>query len=239
VELFGTIFIHPSPDFDEKTTIDEFKNQVKQALDKLKIGESVYIRSILALAYQVRGILDIAEADLEFERNMIGTDGQKTRIAGQVDDVLSAGRSERIRLMSEAKLAIKALIAIQITSAPRTTSGGAGLESTFVILGIGKEILTFKDFKLDIDLVINVESPSGAAETAQVGIRKQFTLHFLGTNCVTLVVEYPQLGAITEPPTWLTVQATARKYPDLRSEPVRVSLGNAVVSTLPQEGKTE
>lgn len=243
VELFGTIFIHPSPDFDEKTTNVEFKKQMKQALDKLRIGESVYIRGILALAYQVRGILDIAEADLEFECTKIGTDSQKTRITGQVEDVLSAGRSEWIHLKDESRLTIKVLSAIQITSAQRTTSGEDGSELTLVILGLGKEILTFKDFKLDIDLEVRAVKSMGTAGTSQRVFRKPATLHFNGADCATLLVEDSQLEPKPNPPlvdsTWLTVQATAKKYPALRSEPVRVSLGNAVVSPLPQEGKTK
>ena len=175
VFISGTLYVIPDVGFatDSLTTL---KAEVVAALRALAIGEAAYVRRFTALAYQVAGLADVAEAQLDYAKKKPGE--ALPSEAGRVADPFVAKSSELIR-PDEGSLSVVALDGLRVTGAYL-----AGATLTRLTLNVVKADGTpvgFRSFKLNLLVVLRARLKTAPDQPSQRIWQTERQVTFTGT----------------------------------------------------------
>jgi uncharacterized phage protein gp47/JayE len=226
--ISGPIYVIPDVGFTP-TAQETLKREVVAALKKLAIGEAAYIRRFTALAYEVGGLADVAEAKLSFARRRPGE--SLPYETGQVGDPFAVSPSELIR-PDETNLSVEALDGFKVTG---TYSAAQHRTSLTIRLARADGVaVQFRSFKLNITVVLRARLKSTPDQPLQRICQVTGDIQLTSTDSVVFQVAdadikdgpgHPgfRLGADGHDP-HVELQVTATAYPALKSGSAAVDL---------------
>jgi uncharacterized phage protein gp47/JayE len=189
VEAITTVFIsgkvYVIPDVGFATdSLSKLKSELVTALKALNIGEAVYVRRFTALAYQVAGIADVAEAQLDYAKKKPGD--ASPGAPGPVGDPFVVNASELIR-PDEGKLSVEVLDGLKVTGA--YVAAASRTDLTVSVVKADGLAARFRSFKLNIVVVLRARLKTAPDQPAQrvCQVERQITF----TNAETVVVQIP------------------------------------------------
>lgn len=229
VYIRGTLYVIPDAGFTAASTA-QLEGMVVDALGGLAIGEAAYVRRFAAMAYQVPGLADVAEAKLDFARQPPGAPVPTE--TGAVTDPFVARPSELIRA-DETQLEVVALQGLQVTAA--YVGAGNRTDLTVRVLRADGLPAAFRSFRLNVTVTLRArlktEPDQPRGRVAQVERQLQFT------NGDTAVLQVPNADILDQPgrPGYRTgpeghlpaveFQVAASAYPALAPGLAPVTLG--------------
>lgn len=181
VFLSGKVYVIPDVGF-AADSLAKLKSEIVAALKGLGIGEAAYVRRFTALAYQVAGLADVAEAQLDYAKKKPGD--VLPSETGQVGDPFVAQASELIR-PDEGNLSVLALDGIKATGAYVGASSRTDLTLSLV-LADGTAV-RFRSFKLNIIVVLKARLKTAPDQPAQRICQVEGQIQF--TNADTVVFQ--------------------------------------------------
>ncbi|MCY1022313.1 baseplate J/gp47 family protein [Pyxidicoccus sp. MSG2] len=171
VFLSGKVYVIPDAGL-AADSLDTLKRAVVATLRALGIGEAAYVRRLTALAYQVAGIADVAEAQLDFAKKKPGE--ALPSETGQVTDPFVVKSSELIR-PDESNLTVVALDGLKATGVYVPAQNRTNLTLS-VVKGDGTAV-RFRSFTLNVVVVLRARLKTAPDQPAQrvCQVEKQVT----------------------------------------------------------------
>jgi uncharacterized phage protein gp47/JayE len=192
VFLSGKVYVIPDVGF-AADSLDRLKKEIVAALRALGIGEAAYVRRFTALAYQVAGLADVAEAQLDYAKKKPGE--VLPSETGQVTDPFVAKPSELIR-PDEGDLSVIALDGIKATGVYAAAQNRTNL--TVRMVRADGTAVRFRSFKLNLVVVLRARLRTAPNQPAQrvCQVEKQVTFT---SAADTVVVQIPNSEILDAP----------------------------------------
>lgn len=184
VFLSGKVYVIPDTGF-AADSLGALKDAIVTALRALGIGEAAYVRRLTALAYQVAGIADVAEAQLDYAKKKPG-DALPSE-TGQVGDPFVVKSSELVRPDKD-NLSVIALDGLKVTGV--YVAAGNRTDLTLSVVKADGTAVRFRSFKLNVVVVLRARLKTAPDQPAQrvCQVERQVTF----TNVAdTVVVQIP------------------------------------------------
>ncbi|MBI1929544.1 baseplate J/gp47 family protein [Candidatus Poribacteria bacterium] len=177
VMISGTFYVIPDLSVPD-TARGTFLSAVIEGMEALTIGQPLSLRRLNALAYQVAGLADVAEAQLLYQKD----DPDQ---AGDVTTAYLAKRTERIR-PDEANLKVVLLASLKATASRRV---GETNEVDLQVVDTAGAAIEFKNLSIDISVTLRAYSLQTLEQPPErIG---NFTRPIVFTNAsiATLIIE--------------------------------------------------
>lgn len=187
VHLSGTFYVIPDGDFAADSTA-RFRDAVVAALGALAIGEALHVRRLTALAFQIPGLADVAEAQLTYTKQRPGG-AVETGAAG---DPFLAAVNELIR-PDAAQLAVVALPGLSVSGSHTTAGHRTDLEVRLVRDGGGS--VTLSSLALGITVIAKARLKTAPDQPPQRIFLDVRTAQFTGSDTATLSISDAQLAS--------------------------------------------
>ena len=210
--VFYVIAEPPTPGNAAQT----FRARVIDAIKALTIGQPLSLRRLSALAYQISGLTEVAEAKLDFRKADLNRPGEF--LTGALSDPFLPGRTELAR-PDETRLEVDVLTKID---AVRRVDSKTELDLR-LLNGNGQAAL-FRDFTLDVSVTLRAALANAPDQPPEVVGRFTRTASFVDQSRSALVItqeDAPQLrtaGAeahdLTKP---IQVSLTVAAFPGLQA----------------------
>jgi len=174
VMISGTFYVIPDLSVPD-TARGTFLSAVIEAMEALTIGQPLSLRRLNALAYQVAGLADVAEAQLRYQKD--APDDQ----AGDVTTAYLAKRTERIR-PDEANLKVVLLASLKATASRRVRDTN---EVDLQVVDTAGAAIEFKNLSIDISVTLRaylITDPDHRQPPERIS---NFTRSILFTNTST------------------------------------------------------
>jgi uncharacterized phage protein gp47/JayE len=168
--------------------VNTFMSAVIDAISQLSIGQSLSVRRLNALVYQVGGFAEVAEAQLQYRKADLAHPGQF--LAGDVSDPLLIDRTELVR-PDEARLHGVVLTTLQVQRQPGS--------QTTVDIGLAEASgnrAMFRNFAIDLSVTLRAFLQNVPDQPPEVVGRFIRTLTFTNTATIALTItpaDAPQL----------------------------------------------
>jgi uncharacterized phage protein gp47/JayE len=176
VLISGKFYVIPAP-MVPATALATFKSKVVDAISALTIGEALSVRRLNALVYEVNGLAEVAEAQLE-------------NPAGEITDPYLVGRTELLR-PDAAKLEVILLASLKAT-ATDATAKGLPHDIDIQLTDTGSNAITFKSFSLDLNLTLKAKSVTAPDQPPERigGVQRKIDFVNQSTFRMTIVKDY-------------------------------------------------
>jgi uncharacterized phage protein gp47/JayE len=229
VFISGTLYVIPDAGFADDSTA-QLRKRVVEALSGLAIGEAAYVRRFAAMAYQVPGLADVAEARLDYARRPPGQ--ALPSETGVVADPFIARASELVR-PDEGQLTVVALRGLQATGA--YVAAGTRTDLTVRVLKEDGLPAAFRSFRLNVTVTVRARLKTEPGQPPQRVAQVEAQLQFTNADTAVLsvanaaILDVPgrpgyRLGPEGHDPA-VEFQVTASAYPALRPGLAPVTLG--------------
>lgn len=180
VFLAGTFYVIPDADLAADSPA-RFKQALIAALKALAIGEAVYVRRLAALAYQVTGLADVAEAQLSYTKQPPGMPSQ----TGAAGDPFLAAANELIR-PDEAQLQVVVLPGLRASGSYVAASHRTDLRVS--VTRDGGAAVSFSSLSLTVTVVAKAKLKTAPDQPAQRIFLDVRTAHLTSTDTVTVSI---------------------------------------------------
>jgi len=158
-----------------------FLSAVVDAIDTLGIGQALSVRRLNALAYQVSGLAEAAEAQLHFKKDDLDHPG--AFVEGDVADPLLAERTEQIRAdAGQLRVVVLAGLAAQ-----RRT--GTKLDLEVWLKDSANNEVHFRHFAIDLSVTLRAFLANAPDQPAEVVGRFTTTVTFSDQTRVVLTID--------------------------------------------------
>jgi uncharacterized phage protein gp47/JayE len=193
-----------------------FVSAAVDAINALGIGQALSLRRLNALAYQVSGLAEAAEAQLRFKKDDPNTPGET--IEGDVSDPLLAERTEQIRADAGQ------LRAVVLAGLAAQRRAGTKLSIEIWLKDAANNEIHFGQFSIDVSITLRAFLANAPDQPADVVGRFTTTVTFNDQTRVVLTIDpatqAPQLRRTGPDPHDLTrpgpVTINASAYPGLQ-----------------------
>lgn len=219
VFISGTLYVIPDAGFAADSP-ERLKALVVKALEELAIGEAAYVRRFSAMAYQVPGLADVAEARLEYAKKRPGDVLPSS--TGAVTDPFVAQASELIR-PDAGKITVAVLSGLAATGA--WVPAGNRVDLTVRLLRGDGGAVSLASFRLNVTVQVRARLRSAPEQPPQRITQVEGQLVFTGDTAVLQIPKaalldapgHPgfRLGASGHEPL-VEMQVIASAYPALR-----------------------
>jgi uncharacterized phage protein gp47/JayE len=234
VFISGTVYVIPDAGFGPDST-SRLEAEIAEALNDLGIGEAAYVRRFAALAYQVPGLADVAEAQLDWARKRPGEALPSS--TGAVADPFVVGPSELVR-PDAGRLAVVALHRLRATGdvgAVRAYNAASHRTTLSIsVLTAGGAPVSFRSFSLNVTVVVRARLRTAPDAPLQRICDVAAVLQFTGADTVALQVPDSQILDATGHPGFrlgpeghdphVEFQVQASAYPALKPGTAAVDL---------------
>ena len=228
VRVLGTIYVIPDEAFTAGSTA-ALEGEVVEALEKLAIGEAAYVRRFSALAYQVAGLADVAEAQLDYEKQRPGE--AVPFETGAVGDPFVARPGELVR-PDAARLDVVALAGLAASGAYDAAANRTTL--AIAVVAAGGLPVRFRAFALNITVLVKARLRSAPEQPRQRVAQVEGRIQFTGADTASFaildaaILDAPgrpgfRLGGDGHDPD-VELQVSASAYPALAPSVVPVDL---------------
>jgi hypothetical protein len=215
VLISGIFYVIAEPPTPENAA-EALRTRVVDAIRSLAIGQPLSLRRLSALAYQVDGLADVAEAKLEFRKADLSRPGEV--LTGPVGDPFLLGHMELAR-PDEARLEIDLL-----TRLDAVRRGGTKTELELRLLNGNGRAAHFGSFSLDVSVTLRAMLVNAPDQPPEVVGRFTRAVTFADQSAVTLSItkgDAPQLREtgpdahdLSKP---IVATVTVAAFPDLQS----------------------
>jgi uncharacterized phage protein gp47/JayE len=174
--ISGTIYLIPEPNMPQNA-VGSFRAAVLKALIALGAGQALSLRKIGALAYNVRGLADVAEFQLQSQRQ---DPGATTPAAPQPisSDTFPVARGELITI-DEANLLVRPLVALKVTGSRRTPAGNYTIIAQ--MLDQNGAAVALNSFSMAVEVTLRARPKNGSADDRETIASLAKTLGFSGS----------------------------------------------------------
>ena len=219
--ISGTIYLIPEPNMSPRAPAD-FRAAVLAALKAIGAGQSLSLRKLGALAYNVGGLADVVEFQLQTQRQdpTATTPPDPQPIAS---DPFPVARGELITV-DEAMLQVRVLTALKVTG-----SGGTPAENftiTAQILDQNGAAATLNAFSLAVDVTLRAQPKDGSVDAretiASLSKMLSFSNSANGTFSITKA-DLERYNANVDAP-GVDVVVAPSAYPGLRSDEAKTTI---------------
>jgi uncharacterized phage protein gp47/JayE len=191
VTLTGIVYVIPDVGFTASAT-GELKGKIVDTLQELAIGEAAYIRRFTAMAYQVAGLADVAEARLDYAKKRPGE--ALPFETGPVTDPLVARAGELVR-PDTGNLAIVALDGLRATGT--YVPAGNRTDLTISLVTADGVAVQFRSFKLNVTVILKARLRTAPDQPRQRVAQVEGQIQF--TNANTVVFSVPNASILDAP----------------------------------------
>jgi Baseplate J-like protein len=204
VLISGTFYLIPEPDAPP-TAAGPFLAAVAEAINALAIGAPLSVRRLNALAYNVPGLADVAEAQLEHDRG--GEAGQR------VTDPLLIGPSELVR-PDETNLEAVLVSALKV---PQTQDNELDVQ----LVDADENPIEWENFSIDVAVTLRAYLETAPTQPPERIGSLTKTLNFEGTSTATLEITAQDVDDLEPGPTdshrltGVEVELAAAVYPGI------------------------
>jgi uncharacterized phage protein gp47/JayE len=183
VLVSGVFYLIPGPDAPSDA-VSQFLSAVVEVVSVLAIGEPLSIRRLNALVYDVPGLADVAEAQLEHDRE--GNAGQP------VTDPLLIGPTELVR-PDVSNLGAVLVSALRVAASRRV---GTGNELDLQLLDADGNPIEWRNFSLDLAVTLLARLQTAPDQPpARVGSLAP-TVTWSDTHTATLTITPGDIGGL-------------------------------------------
>jgi hypothetical protein len=219
--ISGTIYLIPEPNMAQ-SAVASFRAAVLKALLALGAGQALSLRKLGALAYSVPGLADVAEFQLQSQRQdpSATTPAEPQPIAS---DTFPVARGELITV-DEANLLVRLLVALKVTGSRRTPAGNYTI--TAQMLDQNGAAVTLNSFSMAVDVTLRARPKNGSADARETIASLPKTLAFSGSANGTFSIAQADLDRynanIYLPD--VDVAVAPSTYPGLRSDEAKTTI---------------
>ncbi len=182
--IFYVLADPPTPD----GAAQSLRDGVVTAIDALTIGQPLSVRRLSALAYQINGLAEVAEAQLDFRKADLARPGEV--LTGPVDDPFLLGRTELAR-PDAANLSVEL-----ITGLAAERQGNTKNSLNVSLRNSAGQPAHFRSFTLDVSITLRANLANAPDQPPEVVGRVTRTVDFADQSQVTLTLtsdDAPQL----------------------------------------------
>jgi len=202
VFLSGTLFVIPDVAGSTPAAFAHYQDAVIAALGALAIGEPVSPRKLAALAFQIAGIADVGEIQLDYVR---GSDAPKPVTTDPF--VLASGEQAR-----PDKTGIQVVPVHALSMSAATLAANGTLAATVSALDDTNAAITFRGFQLAVLATIRARPSAAPNQPLQQVAQVAGTVTFTGVDHATPVfptVVVPGLASLDATSIEVSIQAAA------------------------------
>jgi uncharacterized phage protein gp47/JayE len=212
VVISGTFYVIPDLSVPA-TALATFRSAIVNAIQALTIGDPLSVRRLNALAYQVPGLSDVAEAQLTYRKP--DPDHPGSDLVGDVSDPFTIANTELLRPDPDTgKLKV-----VLLTLFKADRPAGSKTQINLQLLDATNAAVTFKNFAIDLSITIRatlINTPDQPPE--RVG---NFThrVALVNSNTVALIIDKsnaPDFRAADHDPI-VEVNISAAAYPGIQA----------------------
>lgn len=219
--ISGTIYVIPEPNLPQQA-VGNFRAAVLKALKALGPGQSLSLRKLGALVYNVTGLADVAEFQLQTQRqdSSTTTPPDPQPIAS---DPFPVARGELIAV-DEANLQVGLLTALKVTNTRRTPAGNYTI--TAQPLDQNGAAVRLNSFSLAVDVTLRAQPKDGSEDARETIASLSKMLNF--SNSVNGTFSITQADLERYNPNVYTPNVdlafTPSAYPGLRSDDTKATI---------------
>lgn len=182
VFIKGRLFVIPDAGF-AADSLTRLKAEIVKTLKGLAIGEAVAVRRFLAAAYQIPGLSDVAEAQLDFAKLKPGESVPSE--TGVVTDPFAVEPGELIR-PDEGNLAVEALAAVKVAGAYSAAAHGTSL-SISLLKSDGLPAL-LQSYRIGITVLLKARLKTAPDQPPQRVAKVEGQIQFAASDTVVFLI---------------------------------------------------
>jgi uncharacterized phage protein gp47/JayE len=224
VWINGVFYVIAEPPTPENA-VETLRVRIVEAINGLAIGQPLSLRRLNALAYQVNGLAEVAEAKLQFCKADLNAPGEC--LTGDVGDPFLLGRTELARA-DDANLKVEL-----ITSLAAVLRDGSKTELELRLLDNNGRAAHFRNFTLEVSVTLRASLANAPDQAPEVVGRFTRAVSFVDQTTAVLTVtpdDAPQLRTtgpnthdLTKP---ILVTLAVAEFPSLQTAATTVDFSS-------------